>query len=353
MTTPDLYTDPYEGPADPYEGYAEKFNQTKTDRRARRNRKPRVQSKPKIAKSTIARGLADEVAGLEGGFETTYQPSRHEEGWLLDSLRSFYQEDYISDVVAVVKGGKEASVYRCEATENSGEQWLAAKVYRPRMFRNLRNDAMYRQGRAVLSHSGQAVKQNEHRIMRALGKKTTFGQQVAHTSWLMHEFSILEALHLAGASVPKPFAANNNAILMEYIGGEHVPAPTLNQFRLDRSEARACFAETLRNIELMLSNGVIHGDLSAYNILYWEGSIVVIDFPQVTNCYTATGQINRNARFILGRDIQRVCDYFARCGVKQDANAILDRLWRRYVELDPDLQAADDSRFELPEPDEV
>lgn len=332
---------------DPYESYEDKHNPTKTDRRARRKRKPRLKSPIKAPQTAIVQNLTDEAAGLEGGFKTTYQPARHEKGWLLDSLRSFYQEDFISDVVAAVKGGKEASVYRCTATEGTDTTWLAAKVYRPRMFRNLRNDALYRQGRSVIGQSGSIVKQNEERVMRALNKKSAFGQQVAHTSWLMHEFNILEKLHLVGAAVPKPYSANNNAILMSYIGSDHIPAPTLNQIRLDRHEAQLCLADTLHNIELMLQHGVIHGDLSAYNILYWAGNITLIDFPQVTNCYTATGELNRNAHFILGRDIKRVCDYFARCGVRQDAKAILDDLWNRYIAIDPDLQAADDSRFEL------
>ena len=77
----------------------------------------------------------------------------------------------------------------------------------------------------------------------------------------------------------------------------------------------------------MLAQERVHGDLSAYNILYWEGAITVIDFPQVVDC-TANG----DAYSILQRDVQRVCDYFYRQGVQNDPSAILDELWRRYVE---------------------
>ncbi len=90
----------------------------------------------------------------------------------------------------------------------------------------------------------------------------------------------------------------------------------------------------------MLRRGVIHGDLSAYNILYWEGKVVLIDFPQITDSLT-----NRHAREILQRDIERVCEYFRRQGVRSDATALLNDLWTRHVRED----AASNVRDEMPE----
>ena len=148
-----------------------------------------------------------EVEGLEGGFRTTYRPGLFEESWLPYSLRAFYDRALITDVLARVKGGKEASVYRCEAHPVLDVQFVAAKVYRPRMLRNLRNDKMYREGRAILKENGKAAKPNDHRFMRALNKKTDFGMQAEHTSWLMYEFTTLQKLHAAGASVPAPYSA--------------------------------------------------------------------------------------------------------------------------------------------------
>jgi len=81
----------------------------------------------------------------------------------------------------------------------------------------------------------------------------------------------------------------------------------------------------LRNIELMLQHNLIHGDLSAYNILYWQGRVVIIDFPQVTDLRT-----NRQAEQILHRDIRRVCEYFARQGVPSEPDALMARLWDQY-----------------------
>src|SRR4029079_3185499 len=177
------------------------------------------------------------------------------------------------DVLGQVKGGKEASVYRCVADPTTGAALLAAKVYRPRMFRNLRNDKVYREGRAILTADGRAVKKTDHRVMHAIGKKTAFGEQVKHTSWVMYEYTTIERLYRAGAAVPQPLAAAENAILMSYYGDERRAAPTLNEVILARDEAAALFQEALRNIELLLQHNLVHGDLSAYNILYWQGRI--------------------------------------------------------------------------------
>ncbi len=278
-----------------------------------------------------------EAGATMASFPMTYVPARFEAEWLRASLASFYAEELISDVLASVKGGKEASVYRCQARPHTGEELLAAKVYRPRQFRNLRNDKLYRDGRTILTPEGRPVKNTDHRLMRAIGKKTAFGQQVSHTSWLMHEFTTLERLHQLGAAVPKPFAANDNALLMSYVGDHLRAAPTLNSVRLEAREAEHLCAEVLRNIELMLAQGLIHGDLSAYNILYWEGRITIIDFPQIT--YAAT---NRTAREIFGRDVTRVCEYFVAQGVPVQPDQLAADIWMRYAEidLDQDLRSA-------------
>jgi len=316
---------------DDVEYYEDLFDPMRTDRQARRKRKPVPRHVPKKLESEAVAELADSVGAdaieLEGGFNTTYRPGRHEEIWLLDSLRDFYHKALITDVLAQVKGGKEASVYRCEAHPSVGEPYLAAKVYRPRMFRTMRNDVQYRRGRQVLTGDGHPVKTTDHRIMRAIGKKTAFGVQVMHTSWLMHEYTTMERLYQAGAAVPRPVASTENAILMSYYGDSVRGAPTLNEVALPPDEAEALFQVVLRNIELFLEHELIHGDLSAYNILCWEGAITLIDFPQVVDCST-----NGDAYSILGRDVQRVCDYFGRQGVRNDPSAIVDEFWRRYVE---------------------
>jgi RIO kinase 1 len=322
VTTDDFCIDE----TDEFEIYEELFNPLRTDRKARRKRKPKARHVPKKSRRQIIAELADDTVGLEGGFNTTYQPTRYEQGWLLSSLRSFYNRGLISDILALVKGGKEASVYRCAADPATGATVLAAKVYRPRKFRNLRNDSMYRQGRAILDVcGGEHDHARDQRIIRAVGKKTAFGMQVRHMSWLMHEHTALERLYQAGAAVPQPVAASENAILMSYHGDARTAAPTLNQISLEPDEAASLFQEVLRNVRLMLQHDLIHGDLSAYNILYWKGEITLIDFPQVINVHT-----NSNAYFVLRRDIQRVCEYFARQGAQCDPATTMDELWYLY-----------------------
>jgi len=312
---------------DKYDVYEEAYDPRLAADLARRRRKPKSRVVHQSVQQERITGLVDDLSGVEMGFKTTYQPSRHEEGWLLESIRTFYEETLITDVLSQIKGGKEASVYRCAAGPSADMDFLAAKVYRPRQFRNLRNDARYRSGRKILTEGGRVVKTTDHRIMRAIGKKTKFGQQVSHTSWLMHEFVAMQQLFEAGGAVPKPVSSSDNAILMHYVGDAQLAAPTLNHVRLEREEAEAVFDEVLRNVRLMLAHDMVHGDLSAYNILYWSDGITLIDFPQVVNVYG-----NDQAFDILLRDLQRVCEYFARQGVARDAVALTQALWGAYVD---------------------
>ena len=299
-----------------YDELESEYQLKNQDRRARRKRRQKTAYAPKKPEHLILQEIAD-TTGIEGDFDMSYRPARHERIWLYESLKAFCQEDLITDVLSLVKGGKEANVYRCRAHESTGTSFLAVKVYRPRMFRNLRNDKLYREGRALLSDDGRPVKERDKRAFRALNKKTSYGQQLAHTSWLMHEFNALRTLHAIDADVPRPYSALENAILMEYVGDENLPAPPLQTVTLPAREAETLFERCLHNIELMLQQGMIHADLSQYNILYWESEITLIDFPQVIEIAS-----NRNAGKILKRDISRVCQYFDRYGIGARAEAI-------------------------------
>ena len=132
----------------------------------------------------------------------------------------------------------------------------------------------------------------------------------------------LKILHAAGADTPRPYTRRENAILMAYIGGPGLAAPTLNHVRLASGEARALFKRVLHNVEIMLSHERVHGDLSAFNILYWQGQITLFDFPQVISPLE-----NRSAYLIFQRDIQRLCDYFQRQGVDADPRTLAADLW--------------------------
>jgi RIO kinase 1 len=327
--------------ADRYEYYEALFDPLWTGAQARPRNAGDSGQAPRRSRGQIIAELTDDMADLDLGFHTTYRPSRYEEGWLLSSLRAFIDEGLISDVVSLVKGGKEASVYCCQAHPATDMGLLAAKVYRPRMFRNLRNDKMYRQGREVLTADGRPAGKQAGAIARAIRNKTAFGRIAQHTSWLMHEYTALDRLYEAGAAVPRPISSSANAVLMSYHGDAHEAAPTLNTLRLDRAEAEHLFRKVLENVDLMLRLDLVHGDLSAYNILYWEGEMTIIDLPQVVNLRS-----NPKARIILQRDIQRTCQYFALQGVECDATATMDEVWNRHVEeTDPMQLAADWSRL--------
>lgn len=288
---------------------------------ARQPRKRKANHKAKVDRGAQLTSVA-EVGAMEDGFNTTYRPGLFEEGWLLNSLKPFHDMGLLEDVLSRVKGGKEANVYRCRASEMAGGGLVAAKVYRPQMFRTMKNDHTYREGREILGSNGAALKKTDNREMRAIGKKSDFGMEVMHTSWLMHEFKTLKALYDAGASVPKPIASAANGILMSFCGDEHLNAPTLGEIRLDEDEAQPAYEEVVRNLSLLLDIGYIHGDLSPYNLLYWEERVTLIDFPQVISI-----SANPNARELFLRDVTRIADYFEECGVDTDAERLFNQLW--------------------------
>ena len=113
---------------------------------------------------------------------------------------------------------------------------------------------------------------------------------------------------------------------MEYIGDEYGPAPTLSEVRLPQEEAKPLFQRIMDNVWLMLDNHLVHGDLSAYNILYWEGSVYLIDFPQMVEA-----RHNPHAYELLERDITRVCDYFQKFGIESDPQQLAQGLWEPYM----------------------
>ena len=253
-------------------------------------------------------------------FRFTYKAARFESWWLLESLGDFYEHKWITDVLVRVKGGKEASVYLCRSGPAIDAPLVAAKVYRPRSLRNLKNDGQYREGRVDLDESGNAIVRDGD--LHAMEKRTNYGEELRHQSWIAYEFQTLETLHAAGADVPKPYAMEKNAILMDYIGDIGNAAPPLTTVTLEREEVHPLFERIIRNVDLLLSNKRIHGDLSAYNILYWEGDITLIDFPQVVNTET-----NPTAWNIFLRDVTRICQYFATQGLKRDARKLAADLW--------------------------
>ena len=300
----------------------------------------RLARKRESKKQEMATELFLRAQEISREFKFTYKAARFEEVWLLNSLVNIAEYQWISDVLRKVKGGKEASVYLCRSGPAIDVPLVAAKVYRPRRLRNLKNDSQYRSGRVDLDENRQAIVRD--RDIHAMEKRTVYGEELRHQSWIAYEFQTLEILREAGADVPKPYALEKNSILMDYIGDLEVAAPTLNTVTLDPDEVTPLFDRVIRNVDLLLSNQRIHGDLSAYNILYWEGDITLIDFPQVV-----PPEGNPAAWTIFLRDITRVCQYFTSQGLKCDARKLAADLWtshgyRVVKEVHPSQLDADD-----------
>ena len=232
------------------------------------------------------------------------------------ALQGFWDRGLISEVLEVVKGGKEATVYRCRACPSTGVEFLAAKVYRPLEFRSFRNDAVYQAGRPILdAHSA-----------RAFRKGSKHGREVQFGMWLGGEYETMKLLFHAGADVPWPLACGGGALLMQFIGDAEGPAPLLHRAALSADEARRLFGQAMRNVELFLACNRVHGDLSAFNMLYWRGKLTIIDFPQAVD-----PRVNRNAYALLQRDVENVCKGFARYGVRADAASLAADLWSRWL----------------------
>ena len=243
----------------------------------------------------------------------------------------FFDDRLITNVLYDLKSGKEATVFCCEGGPTAGARLVAAKVFHPGNVRSFQNDSLYRQGRVI----------TDARLRRAARKKTRIGRRAEHTSWVGHEYATLRLLHAAGADVPRPvsFAAGAilsagfqqsgyapGAILMEYIGDDKVSAPLLKSVSIDPADAQDYFDLVIRNVELFLSCNIVHADLSAFNILYWDGDLTIIDFPQAVDPRT-----NPHAYSLLQRDVNNVYRYFTRYGVQADAYRIASGLWDRFL----------------------
>lgn len=234
----------------------------------------------------------------------------------LAELETFFEEGWITEVLYRVKSGKEATVYCCQSDERvSGMNLVAAKIYRSQQHRGFKDNSLYREGKEIL----------DKRMKRAFEKKTRTGRKVQYSSWIFYEYETLTTLYQAGAAVPKPLSQGNGAILMEYFGDYHMAAPLLNNIELEPHEARAVFNTLMQNIELWLAHNRVHGDLSPFNVLYWQGQPVIIDFPQAID-----PRFNHSAFSLLERDIDNICRFLERFGVQANSRLLAERLWWKF-----------------------
>lgn len=209
-------------------------------------------------------------------------------------LLPLVEDGIIDEVLGQVRSGKEADVFIVRL----GDEIRCAKVYKDSSHRSFKQAAAYQEGRRV---------QNS-RSSRALSKRTAFGQKEAESNWITAEVQALNMLSAAGVRVPRPYGFFDGVLVMELIVDESGEvAPRLDDVELSPEIARGYHKEMIDQIVLMLCAGIIHGDLSEFNVLVDARGPVVIDLPQAVN---AAG--NNNAQMMLARDVDNMARFFGR-----------------------------------------
>ena len=227
-------------------------------------------------------------------------------------LQPLIDEGMVDAVLRQLMSGKEATVYavRC------GDEVRCAKVYKEVSQRSFHQAVSYQEGRRV-KNSRQA---------RAMGKGTRYGRKMAEEAWQNSEVDALYRLAAAGVRVPKPFLCFEGVLLMELVtDAAGNAAPRLNDIELTEAMALDYHARLLRQVVLMLCAGVIHGDLSEYNILVDANGPVIIDLPQAVD---AAG--NSSAGRILERDVDNLAAFFCHAAPQLAVSQYSKEIWGLY-----------------------
>jgi RIO kinase 1 len=235
-------------------------------------------------------------------------------------LEALVEEGLIDEVVRQLMSGKEAIVYvvRC------GTEIRCAKVYKEANRRGFRQAALYQEGRKV-KNSRQA---------RAMEKGTRFGRQAQEEAWQSVEVDTLYRLAAAGVRVPRPYGFFQGVVLMDLlVDARGQAAPRLNDVDLSVQQALDYHAMLIGEIRKMLCAGIIHGDLSEYNILLDQNGPVIIDLPQAVDAAS-----NNNAQMMLKRDVENMRTYFGRFAPALLETRYGDEIWSLFQkgELSPE-----------------
>ena len=231
-------------------------------------------------------------------------------------LRQYFDNNTINRYHRLLCEGKEATIHLVSKKGKDGDVYYVAKVFKKREERGFKNRGDYFLPQKALLHRREA---------RAMNNKSRFGRQVEEALWQNREMQYLELLAAQGASVPKLIEVGSESFIMEYIGDINTPAPKLIEAKERIENAETIFKQIMDNIKIFLINDIVHGDLSPYKRLYHNSLAVIIDFPQ-----SVDPRKNPNAYFLLQRDIDTVCAFFAKLKVYCDAQLILMDLWNKY-----------------------
>ena len=222
----------------------------------------------------------------------------------------------------VVKSGKEAQVNLVERVGDDGRTCLVArKRYLPRHVTQkgqleamgvqrssaFRHDVQYREGRQF----------RKSRDRRAIERMSTYGKKLLQDRWTGTEHEVMSKLWHAGVSVPYPIAFADDVFDLEYVGDWEMAAPQLSAARLQQAQLADAFEQLLAGLRAITAAGIAHGDLSAYNLLWWQERLWFIDFPQSIDIAA-----NLQGVDFLHRDVLNVCEWFARRGLDVDGDDV-------------------------------
>jgi RIO kinase 1 len=211
-----------------------------------------------------------------------------------EALAPLFDEGIIQEVLRPLMAGKEAQVYLVV----SGERACVAKVYKEPENRSFKHRTAYVEGRRV----------RNSRQQRAMDKGSKYGREEIEAAWRSAEVDAIYRLRAAGVRVPEPYAYVDGVLVMELIAGEDgEPALRLADVDLDEGPARRLFTALIREVVKMLCAGIVHGDLSDFNVLMGADGPVIIDFPQAID-----PAANNNARKLLVRDVNNLTSFLAR-----------------------------------------
>ena len=244
------------------------------------------------------------------------------------SIESLVRDGLVDEVIRPLKSGKEAAVY---VVLSEGEI-RCAKVYKDVNKRGFHKQAQYQEGRKV-RNSRQA---------RAMEKNTRFGRKQQEEVWQNAEVDALYRLAAAGVRVPQPYNFVEGVLLMELVTDEHgSAAPRLNDLELSREQALEYHGLLIKEVVRMLCAGIVHGDLSEYNILVDANGPVIIDLPQAVDAAA-----NNNAARMLERDVDNLADYFGRFAPELLATAYGKEIWKLYESGDLTPEVVLTGRFQ-------
>jgi RIO kinase 1 len=227
-------------------------------------------------------------------------------------LQALIDEGLIDSVVRQLMSGKEAMVYvvRC------GDETRCAKIYKEATQRSFRQAVDYTENRKV----------KNTRLQRAMAKGTKFGRQATEAAWQSAEVDALYKLAAAGVRVPVPHNFSDGVLLMELVtDAQGDAAPRLNDVVFTPEDARLHHAALLSEVVRMLCAGVVHGDLSEFNVLLAADGPVIIDLPQAVD---AAG--NNHARRMLLRDVANLADFFGQVAPELLSTSYGAEIWNLY-----------------------